>query len=92
MDGRRFLKRGGQADRAQMRRDPRRVGREGMPSWKAGVIPPAGEQVKEGQKMMRIPDLRKMQVNTKVHEALVAKIRGDDRRSSLGATAGPARI
>lgn len=39
-----------------------------------------GEQVKEGQKLMRIPDLRKMQVNTKVHEALVSRIRGDDRR------------
>lgn len=41
-----------------------------------------GEQVKEGQKLMRIPDLRKMQVNTKVHEALVARIKGDDRRST----------
>ncbi|CAN5521025.1 hypothetical protein BH11PLA2_BH11PLA2_20330 [soil metagenome] len=41
-----------------------------------------GEQVKEGQKLMRIPDLRKMQVNTRVHEALVAKIHGDDRRST----------
>ncbi|MGL4423549.1 MAG: efflux RND transporter periplasmic adaptor subunit [Gemmataceae bacterium] len=41
-----------------------------------------GEQVKEGQKIMRIPDLRKMQVNTKVHEALVSRIRGDDRRST----------
>jgi multidrug efflux pump subunit AcrA (membrane-fusion protein) len=41
-----------------------------------------GEQVKEGQKLMRIPDLRRMQVNTKVHEALVARIHGDDRRST----------
>ncbi len=41
-----------------------------------------GEQVKEGQKMMRIPDLSQMQVNTKVHEALVARIKGDDRRST----------
>jgi HlyD family secretion protein len=39
-----------------------------------------GAQVKEGQKLMRLPDLRKMQVNTKVHEALVSRIRGDDRR------------
>jgi len=38
-----------------------------------------GAQVKEGQKLMRIPDLRRMQVNTKVHEAMVARIRGDDR-------------
>jgi multidrug efflux pump subunit AcrA (membrane-fusion protein) len=36
-----------------------------------------GEPVREGQKMMRIPDLNKMVVNTKVHEALVSKVRGD---------------
>ncbi len=41
-----------------------------------------GEQVKEGQKLMRIPDLRKMQVNVRIHEALIAKIRGDDRQST----------
>jgi len=41
-----------------------------------------GEQVKEGQKLIRIPDLRRMQVNTRVHEALVGRIRGDDRRST----------
>ena len=41
-----------------------------------------GEQVKEGQKMMRIPDLRRMQVNTRVHEALVSRIRGDERIST----------
>lgn len=41
-----------------------------------------GAQVKEGQKLMRIPDLRRMQVNTKVHEAMVSRIRGDDRRST----------
>ncbi|MFO0936007.1 MAG: hypothetical protein U0798_05755 [Gemmataceae bacterium] len=41
-----------------------------------------GEQVKEGQKMMRIPDLKRMQVNTRVHEAMVSRIRGDDRRST----------
>jgi HlyD family secretion protein len=38
-----------------------------------------GAQVKEGQKLLRIPNLRKMQVNTKVHEAMVARIRGDVR-------------
>jgi multidrug efflux pump subunit AcrA (membrane-fusion protein) len=38
-----------------------------------------GSQVKEGQKMLRIPNLRAMQVNTKVHEAMVARIRGDVR-------------
>ena len=32
--------------------------------------------------MMRIPDLGKMQVATRVHEAMVSRIRGDDRRST----------
>jgi multidrug efflux pump subunit AcrA (membrane-fusion protein) len=36
-----------------------------------------GEPVKEGQKLMRIPDLRRMLVNTKVHEAMVSRIKGD---------------
>jgi HlyD family secretion protein len=38
-----------------------------------------GAQVKEGQKLLRIPNLSRMQVNTKVHEAMVARIRGDVR-------------
>lgn len=38
-----------------------------------------GSQVKEGQKLLRIPNLHRMQVNTKVHEAMVARIRGDVR-------------
>jgi len=38
-----------------------------------------GEQVKEGQKLIRIPDLKRMQVNTKVHEALVSRIVPDKR-------------
>lgn len=41
-----------------------------------------GEQVREGQKLMRIPDLRRMQVNTKVHEAMVSRIRGDERQGT----------
>lgn len=41
-----------------------------------------GEQVKEGQKLIRIPDLKRMQVNTRVHEAMVSRIRGDDRRTT----------
>ncbi|HEX4590373.1 MAG TPA: hypothetical protein VH120_10620 [Gemmataceae bacterium] len=36
-----------------------------------------GEPVKEGQKLMRIPDLRHMLVNTKIHEAMVRRIRGE---------------
>lgn len=41
-----------------------------------------GAQVKEGQKLIRIPDLTRMQVNTKVHEAMVSRVRGDDRQST----------
>jgi HlyD family secretion protein len=41
-----------------------------------------GATVQEGQKMMRIPDLERMQVSTRVHEAMVSRIRGDDRRST----------
>lgn len=36
-----------------------------------------GEPCREGQKLMRIPDLRKMLVNTKVHEALVSRVKGE---------------
>jgi multidrug efflux pump subunit AcrA (membrane-fusion protein) len=38
-----------------------------------------GAQVKEGQKMLRIPNLEKMQVNTKIHEATVGRVKGDVR-------------
>ncbi len=34
-----------------------------------------GEPVREGQKLMQIPDLRNMLVNTKVHEALVSRVK-----------------
>jgi hypothetical protein len=46
-----------------------------------GVIQ-QGASVQEGQKLMRIPDLTKMQVSTRVHEAMMSRIRGDDRRST----------
>jgi HlyD family secretion protein len=36
-----------------------------------------GEPVREGQKLMRIPDLTKMLVNTRVHEALVSRVKGE---------------
>ena len=36
-----------------------------------------GEPVREGQKMMRIPNLSRMVVNTKVHEAMVSRIKGE---------------
>ena len=38
-----------------------------------------GAQVKEGQKMLRIPNLEQMQVNTKIHEAMVSRVKGDVR-------------
>jgi HlyD family secretion protein len=50
----------------------------GSSSQSQGIIE-HGAQVKEGQKMLRIPNLDKMQVNTKVHEAMVQRIRGDKR-------------
>lgn len=36
-----------------------------------------GEPVREGQKLMRIPDLSKMCVNTRVHEAMISRVRGE---------------
>jgi HlyD family secretion protein len=36
-----------------------------------------GEPVREGQKLMRIPNLEKMLVNTRVHEAMVTKLKGE---------------
>lgn len=36
-----------------------------------------GEPVREGQKLMRIPNLSHMLVNVRVHEAMRAKVRGD---------------
>src|SRR5262249_8389620 len=36
-----------------------------------------GESVREGQKLMRIPDLSHMVVTTKIHEAMVSRVRGD---------------
>lgn len=48
--------------------------------WGSGssqAIVAQGEPVKEGQKLMRIPDLKRMLVNTKVHEAMISRIKGD---------------
>ncbi len=36
-----------------------------------------GEPVKEGQKLMRIPDLRKMLVRVKIHESMVRRLQED---------------
>jgi HlyD family secretion protein len=37
-----------------------------------------GEPVVEGQKLMRIPDLTRMLVSAKVHEAMVSRVKGED--------------
>ena len=47
-----------------------------------GPMVAVGEQVREGQKLLRIPNLDQMQVSASVHEALVSKLRGDDRQST----------
>jgi multidrug efflux pump subunit AcrA (membrane-fusion protein) len=39
-----------------------------------------GEAVDEGQKLMTIPDLTKLVVNTRVHEAMVPRVRADVKR------------
>lgn len=39
-----------------------------------------GENVKEGQKLLRIPNLTKMQVNVRVHEAMVSRLRAETQR------------
>lgn len=36
-----------------------------------------GEPVREGQKMIRIPNLSHMLVNTRIHEAMVSRLRGE---------------
>jgi len=41
-----------------------------------------GEPVREGQKLIRIPNLQKMMVNARVHEAMVSKIRGEQTRAT----------
>ena len=39
-----------------------------------------GEPVREGQKMIRIPNLSKMMVSVRVHEAMVSKVEGEITR------------
>jgi HlyD family secretion protein len=48
--------------------------------WGGGTnqgIVAQGESVKEGQKLIRIPNLSRMLVNTRVHEAMVSRIKGE---------------
>lgn len=44
------------------------------------MIVAQGENVKEGQKLLRIPNLGKMQVNVRVHEAMVSRLRPETLR------------
>jgi multidrug efflux pump subunit AcrA (membrane-fusion protein) len=44
------------------------------------VLIQENEPVREGQRLMRIPDLRRMQVRVKIHESLVSRMRGDITR------------
>jgi multidrug efflux pump subunit AcrA (membrane-fusion protein) len=37
-----------------------------------------GEPVSEAQKLMRIPNLKKMLVNARVHESMISKVRGEE--------------
>jgi multidrug efflux pump subunit AcrA (membrane-fusion protein) len=40
-----------------------------------------GEPVREGQKMMQIPDLSQMVVNVRIHEAMVSNLRNEKNRT-----------
>ena len=44
-----------------------------------GSVVAQGEPVREGQKLLYIPDLSKMAVNTRVHEAVVARVRAGQK-------------
>lgn len=41
-----------------------------------------GEPVREGQKLIRIPNLGKMLVNARVHEAMVSKVKGEEVKAT----------
>src|SRR5262249_16794561 len=41
-----------------------------------------GEPVREGQVLMHIPDLNHMEVETQVHEAVLAHVRGEEEEST----------
>lgn len=47
----------------------------------AGVIA-QGEMVKEGAKLMAVPDLTRLVVNARIHEAMVSRVRDDKERST----------
>ncbi len=44
-----------------------------------------GEPVREGQKLMRLPNLEKMVVATRIHEAMISRVRGERlKRNGFG--------
>lgn len=49
--------------------------RFGSSSRQVNIAP--NENVLEGQRLMRIPNLKRMQVNTRVHEAVVSRVKGE---------------
>jgi HlyD family secretion protein len=51
-----------------------------------------GEPVREGQKLMQIPDLSQMLVNVRVHEAMVSALRNQKGTGSEGSGWQPAEI
>jgi HlyD family secretion protein len=58
-----------------------------------------GEPVREGQKLMQIPDLSRMLVNVRVHEAMVSHLRNEDpndsgawQQAQIRVDADPSRI
>jgi len=50
-----------------------------------------GETVSEGQKLMRIPDLTKMQVNVRVHESMISHV-AKEQKATIQIDASPGRI
>jgi HlyD family secretion protein len=51
----------------------------GNSSTQQGIVA-QGEPVREGQKLIRIPNLSRMLVNTRIHEAMVSRLKGEITR------------
>jgi multidrug efflux pump subunit AcrA (membrane-fusion protein) len=61
---------------------------DASPAKGGGPIVAEGEPVREGQKLLRVCDLKKFVVDTKVHEALIARVRVG-QAATVGAHAFP---
>ncbi len=48
----------------------------------SGGVIAQGEQVKEGQKLLSVPNLKNMVVNARVHESMVSRVKDDVERST----------